>query len=661
MATSGSFSTNSYDGRYYTVSWTASQDVINNSSTISWTLSCAGGAKSWYAERTLIVTGAGSTLYSKSARVERYAGNIASGSFYINHDTEGNANFSMGIQAAVYVSTVNCTGSSTFSLTQIPRKSTLSVGNGTLNTAQTLSVTRKSTSFTHTITATCGSASTTICTNSSSTSISFTPPIGWASQNTTGTTVSVKYTITTYSGNTSIGSNIYTVTCSIPSSVKPTCSLTLSDPTGYLDTYGGYVKTKSTLKVVIGTTTSYGSAIASYSTTANGSTYTASSFTTGALKSSGTMTVNAEVTDNRGRSDTASSSISVLDYKSPTVSSIKVKRCDSDGTENSQGEYAHVTFNGSVTSLNSKNTATYVLKYKKTSESSYTSVTLSDYANSYSVSNGTYIFAADSGSSYNITVQITDNFETSSTNTTVSTAATIMNWLASGLGMAIGKVAEIANAFEVAWASRFRENVCVGEKDGYLDGKPGVYVCKEGYLHIQRDTYDGAYYPYIGFLIDSESTRMNALIRYYSPNDTLQFLNASQYQFDNNVIINNIKFTGNYKVLWSGLLLMTSYDTANLSESILSQPNGIVLVWSFYDNGAAFNGNFAYVFVSKFHATSFNGRGVSCSSINLDYHMSKYVYVSNTAIKGYTTNDTVTVGGVTITNSHFVLRYVLGV
>lgn len=661
MATSGSFSTNSYDGRYYTVSWTASQDVINNSSTISWTLSCAGGAKSWYAERTLIVTGAGSTLYSKSARVERYAGNIASGSFYINHDTEGNANFSMGIQAAVYVSTVNCTGSSTFSLTQIPRKSTLSVGNGTLNTAQTLSVTRKSTSFTHTITATCGSASTTICTNSSSTSISFTPPIGWASQNTTGTTVSVKYTITTYSGNTSIGSNIYTVTCSIPSSVKPTCSLTLSDPTGYLDTYGGYVKTKSTLKVVIGTTTSYGSAIASYSTTANGSTYTASSFTTGALKSSGTMTVNAEVTDNRGRSDTASSSISVLDYKSPTVSSIKVKRCDSDGTENSQGEYAHVTFNGSVTSLNSKNTATYVLKYKKTSESSYTSVTLSDYANSYSVSNGTYIFAADSGSSYNITVQITDNFETSSTNTTVSTAATIMNWLASGLGMAIGKVAEIANAFEVAWASRFRENVCVGEKDGYLDGKPGVYVCKEGYLHIQRDTYDGAYYPYIGFLIDSESTRMNALIRYYSPNDTLQFLNASQYQFDNNVIINNIKFTGNYKVLWSGSLLMTSYDTANLSESVLSQPNGIVLVWSFYDNGATYDGNFAYVFVSKFHATSFNGRGVSCSSINLDYHMSKYVYVSNTAIKGYTTNDTVTVGGVTITNSHFVLRYVLGV
>lgn len=661
MATSGSFSTNSYDGRYYTVSWTASQDVINNRSTISWTLSCAGGAKSWYAERTLIVTGAGSTLYSKSARVERYAGNIASGSFYINHDTEGNANFSMGIQAAVYVSTVNCTGSSTFSLTQIPRKSTLSVGNGTLNTAQTLSVTRKSTSFTHTITATCGSASTTICTKSSSTSISFTPPIGWASQNTTGTTVSVKYTITTYSGNTSIGSNSYTVTCSIPSSVKPTCSLTLSDPTGYLDTYGGYVKTKSTLKVVIGTTTSYGSAIASYSTTANDSTYTASSFTTGALKSSGTMTVNAEVTDKRGRSGTASSSISVLDYKSPTVSSIKVKRCDSDGTENSQGEYAQVTFNGSVTSLNSKNTATYVLKYKKTSESSYTSVTLSDYANSYSVSNGTYIFAADSGSSYNITVQITDNFETSSTNTTVSTAATIMNWLASGLGMAIGKVAEIANAFEVAWASRFRENVCVGEKDGYLDGKPGVYVCKEGYLQIQRDTYDGAYYPYIGFLIDSESTRMNALIRYYSPNDTLQFLNASQYQFDNNVIINNIKFTGNYKVLWSGLLLMTSYDTANLSESILSQPNGIVLVWSFYDNGAASNSNFAYVFVSKFHVTSFNGKGVSCSSINLDYHMSKYVYVSNTAIKGYTTNDTVTVGGVTITNSRFVLRYVLGV
>ena len=77
MALSDSVSTNGYEGRYYTVSWSASQSVANNTSTISWTLSCAGGSSSWYAERTLVVTVAGKTVVNKADRVTRYAGNIA--------------------------------------------------------------------------------------------------------------------------------------------------------------------------------------------------------------------------------------------------------------------------------------------------------------------------------------------------------------------------------------------------------------------------------------------------------------------------------------------------------------------------------------------------------------------------------------------------------
>ena len=219
MATSGSVNTNSYEGRYYQVSWTASQSVSDNTSTISWTLKAIGGESSWYAERTLQVVLAGSTVYSKSSRVERKVGTIASGTKTITHDSNGDASFSVSIKAAVYGTSVNCTGSKTFELTNIPRKSTLSVGNGPLGTAQTLTVTRKSSSFKHTIKATCGSASTTICTKSSSTSISFTPPLSWASQNTTGTSVTVKYTITTYNGDTSVGSNSYTKTCSIPGKI----------------------------------------------------------------------------------------------------------------------------------------------------------------------------------------------------------------------------------------------------------------------------------------------------------------------------------------------------------------------------------------------------------------------------------------------------------
>ena len=110
MALSGSIKTNGYEGRYYQVDWKATQSVSGNTSTISWTLKCAGGSSSWYAERTLKVVLAGSTVYSKTDRVQRYTGTIASGTKTITHDSSGAASFSISIQAAVYGSSVNCTG-----------------------------------------------------------------------------------------------------------------------------------------------------------------------------------------------------------------------------------------------------------------------------------------------------------------------------------------------------------------------------------------------------------------------------------------------------------------------------------------------------------------------------------------------------------------------
>lgn len=40
----GSFSTNAYgEGRYYTFTYSTSQDQVKNTTTLNWTLSCAGG------------------------------------------------------------------------------------------------------------------------------------------------------------------------------------------------------------------------------------------------------------------------------------------------------------------------------------------------------------------------------------------------------------------------------------------------------------------------------------------------------------------------------------------------------------------------------------------------------------------------------------------
>ena len=215
--TSGSVNTDKWDGRYYKVSWTATQDVSTNKSTVSWTLKAVGGNENWYAERTLSMkvtssnTLSGTTSYSKTSRVERYTGTVKTGTFTVTHDSNGDASFKISIEAAVFYTTVNCTGSKTFTLTNIPRKSTLSVSDGTLGTAQTLTITEKVSTFKHKIAWECttgtvsadsegyvaGSAST----FEESNSITWTPPLALASKNTTGTTVSIKFTLATYTIN----------------------------------------------------------------------------------------------------------------------------------------------------------------------------------------------------------------------------------------------------------------------------------------------------------------------------------------------------------------------------------------------------------------------------------------------------------------------------
>ena len=237
-------------------------------------------------------------------------------------------------------------------LTTIPRKSTLSVTDGTLGTAQTLTVTRQSTSFSHTITYTCGSASGTITTKSTSTSISFTPPLSLASQNTTGTSVTITYKIETFNGSTSVGSNTYSKTCTIPASVKPSVSVSVSEASEL--NYGVYVQGVSQLNVSITVTVSYGSAIASYKTTIDGKTYTSNSFTTETLKGKGSLAITTVVTDKRGRTATYNGTVNVLEYNPPTISAT-VYRCTSAGVANNQGNYARVKFTTSYTSLNSKN------------------------------------------------------------------------------------------------------------------------------------------------------------------------------------------------------------------------------------------------------------------------------------------------------------------
>ena len=705
MALSGSVNTSSYDGRYYQFSWTATQSAANNRSTISWELKALGGDDSWYAERTLKLVAAGSTLYSKTDRVERYTGTIKTGSFYIDHATDGTASFSVSLQVAVYVSSVNCTASKTFTLNKIARASSLTASNGTLGTAQTLTITRQDSSFKHKITYVCGDVSGYAAGSSSDftteTSISWTPPLSLAAQNTTGTSVSVTLYLKTYdSSGTQIGQVTKTITCSIPSSVKPTVSITISDPTGYLSTYGGYVQGKSKIKVEISASGSQSSTIKAYKTTANGKTYTGASVITDVVASSGTLTISTTVTDSRGRTATASKTITALAYAIPNLSKVSIKRCDSDGTSNNSGAYMLLTFTSAVSSLSNKNTATYTVQYKKSTEDAYTEETLTNYENNYAVSNGTFIFAAETGASYNVILGVMDAFSDNPVTRTITGQSIfkLFSWLASGTGWAFGKVAELANTVEFALHAKFNRAVygnAVGlsyvpeipsgdDVNNYLEtgtwavksneiaktisnipepvgGKLenssglGMEINSTGWAYIRQKytPYNGTSPEYIRILTRNASN-------VWSYGDW----KATTLQALPDILPSELPSAHVQNVLWSGAYYMTSDHTITLSDSVQNQINGIVLVFSRYVSSGAENSNFNCFYIPKKQVSLHGGTGFTFTifASNFAYCASKYLYVKNTNITGHANNGlTGTTNGVTYDNTKFCLRYVIGV
>ena len=471
MALSGSVSTNGCpgegEGRYYTLSWSATQSISNNTSTISWTLSTDGGYSSWMTERTVYVDIDGERVFSKTEAVDRYRGTIATGTKSISHNSDGTRSFSVSLGAAIYYSSVECTGSQTFTLDTIARASTLSASDGTLGTKTTPTADRKSSSFTHTLTWECGSYSGTLATKSTSTSWDFTPELKLASAAPYGQKVYCTYTLSTYNGSTLVGTDSKSVWFTIPSSVKPSCTLSLSDSNGYASIYGGYIQGESQLSVTINATQAYGSPISRYSASANGTTYSTKTFTTSVLKTVGTNTISATVTDGRERPGSVSSNITVLAYSRPQITNLKVRRCDANGTENDRGGYGKISFHCTITPLSNKNTRACSLRYRQSGATTWTNapaITLSSYDQDC---NPPVIQMSDAHS-YEVQINLTDAFGTTSAATSISTGYCLYHIPASGKGITFGGIAE-GDGFNVKMDATFGENVNM-KKNLHLDG-----------------------------------------------------------------------------------------------------------------------------------------------------------------------------------------------
>ena len=332
---------------------------------------------------------------------------------------------------------------------------TVSSSSVNLGSAVTVYTNRQSTATTHTLLYSFGTASGTIATNVGA-SVSWTPPLTLASQIPNATSGICTITCQSYNGGTLTGTRTCTVTLNVPTTVVPSISsVTVEDTNETVVTkIAAYVKSLSTLSVAITAAGVYGSTISSYRTSLDGITYTAASFTASKrLSAAGDMTMTVTVTDSRGRTATYSTTFSVLDYSYPSITLFKAERCNSDGSAAQvDGTSVRYSFSGKVAALNNKNGLSCVVYYKLKSATAWTQaevMSITSYTVTATNKKLTQTFAALS--SYDIKVRLTDYFYYVEQAVSIGTKGVIMDFLASGNGIAFGKVAEESGYAEFGW------------------------------------------------------------------------------------------------------------------------------------------------------------------------------------------------------------------
>lgn len=210
----------------------------------------------------------------------------------------------------------------------------------------------------------------------------------------------------------------------------------------------------------------------------------------------------------------------------------------------------------------------------------------------------------------------------------------------------------------------------------------GAYSHAEGYESTAFGNYSHAQNRYT--VANGEA--QTVIGKYNQPNTTSAFIigngtsatalsNAFAVDWDGNVkakgdIYVNCdadssggKKIGENKVLWSGAWFMNGDQKATLSEKVSEQLTGIVLVWSYYTNGAAQEYGWNTFFVPKIMVQLKLGVGydIPLRRTKNAAFGTKYVYVNDNSIVGHADNvATGTANNVPYKNNQWVLRYVFG-
>lgn len=298
-----------------------------------------------------------------------------------------------------------------------------------------------------------------------------------------------------------------------------------------------------------------------------------------------------------------------LAYWIPKITKVTLARCKDNGTLDNYGTYAKVTFSWECCQIiGTNNVSNITVGFAKTGTTTYTNTTVSATGTN---GNSSVVIGAKSLSTeleYSIKISVKDSKNgINDTIYTLSKAAFTMDFLRGGKGVAIGMPAKDED-FSVAFSSHFYKPI---RCDDSLTGK----------------TISGT-----------------------------------------NIIVSGRNIL-EQKVLWSGEWhggWAKDAGSAVFSESVQSQPSGIVLIFQEYNqNTSEVSGtDINSFFISKKQVALLNGAGTNFTFSQWygAQHVSKYMYIGDTKITGNVSNADAswTSNGVTFCNNKTVLTKVIG-
>lgn len=380
--------------------WEDSYSIENNTSRVYWWVGIRSNTQyhnhQGLSEHYKVVVN-GSTVHDASHTVSCGSGQtvgIADGYTTVSHNADGSksisvsASFSCDNTSYYAPRTGSCSGSLT--LTTIPRASSISIDSPSIECGNTININGSSASknFTHKIYATWNGKTSELVTIASGTttpSFSYTIPTAWEKDLPNSTSGIATFTLETFSGSNSVGSKSVNATIKVRSGVVPSIdNIKITDANSVCAGIGQIVQSQSRLNFAITYSGAQGSTVTSVSTKFEGQTYSNSSFTTGTVRGSGSISYTTTIYDSRGRSSQVSGKITVSAYSSPRLTNVTAKRANSSYVvDEASGTYALLHFKVGFTSLTGKNATSFYIQYRASGASSWTKI--NSWDNNYSL------------------------------------------------------------------------------------------------------------------------------------------------------------------------------------------------------------------------------------------------------------------------------------